>query len=197
MDFGLIPPFAVGLLLVTSTVLLLSHDWRISIATLGVQYFGVFILVGLVWPTNLAVVKLVAGWMSASILGISRGLPPSSAKGGRIWPTEWLFRLMAASLVVLAGFSLVPQLEPWMPDVSANQIRAGLLLIGMGLLHLALTLQALHAMVALMTVLSGFEIIYAAVESSTLVAGLLAVINIGIAFVGAYLLSTHVIEESA
>ena len=39
-----------------------------------------------------------------------------------------------------------------------------------------------------MTVLSGFEILYAAVEGSILVAALLATINLGLALVGAYLL---------
>jgi hypothetical protein len=39
-----------------------------------------------------------------------------------------------------------------------------------------------------MTVLSGFEILYSAVEGSILVAALLAVINLGLALVGAYLM---------
>jgi hypothetical protein len=36
--------------------------------------------------------------------------------------------------------------------------------------------------------LTGFEILYAAVESSILVAGLLAVTNLGLGIVGSYLL---------
>ena len=39
-----------------------------------------------------------------------------------------------------------------------------------------------------MTVLSGFEILYSAVEGSILVAALLATINLGLALVGAYLM---------
>jgi hypothetical protein len=37
--------------------------------------------------------------------------------------------------------------------------------------------------------LTGFETLYAAVEGSVLVAGLLAVVDLGLALVGAYLIS--------
>lgn len=196
MDFVSFSPLALGLVLISSLTLLVSHDWRISIASLGMQYFGVFLLVAVSWPVNFAVVKLVAGWMSASILGITRGTPGARITGERIWPIEWVFRVMAALLVILAVVSVSPQVEDIIPNISIYQVGGGLLLIGMGLLHHALTQRALQSLLGLMTVLSGFEILYAAVESSTLVAGLLAIINLGIAFVGAYLFSTHVIEGS-
>lgn len=195
MDFLAISPFAVGLIFITSLALLLSHDWRVSIASLGLQYLGVFMLVAVSWPTNLAVVKLVAGWMSASVLGITRGGQMGRVKGQRMWPTEWFFRLMVAALVISAAISLTPTIEEFIPNATIAQVSGGLLLIGMGLIHHALTQHALQALLGLMTALSGFEILYAIVESSTLVAGLLAIINLGIAFVGAYLLATHIIED--
>jgi hypothetical protein len=64
----------------------------------------------------------------------------------------------------------------------------GLLLAGMGLLHLGVTDQILRVTIGLMTVLAGFEIIYAAVENSVLVAALLAIINLGLALAGSYLM---------
>jgi hypothetical protein len=45
-------------------------------------------------------------------------------------------------------------------------------------------------------VLSGFEIIYANMESSVLVTGLLAGVNLGLALVGAYLLVAPAMEAS-
>lgn len=191
----MLSPVAIGLLLFTSLSLLLSHDWRVSIASLGMQYLGVFMLVAISWPVSFAVIKLVAGWMSASILGVTRRSTRDLHTGDRIWPTEWVFRTMAASLVVLAVFSLAPQTRDLVPNFNLYQVGGGFLLIGMGLLHHALTQHALQAMLGLMTILSGFEILYAVVESSTLVAGLLAIINLGIAFVGAYLLATHAVED--
>jgi hypothetical protein len=54
----------------------------------------------------------------------------------------------------------------------------------------------MRVIVGLLTVLSGFEIIYAAIESSVLVTGLLAGVNLGLALVGAYLLISPKMEPS-
>lgn len=197
MDVLLLSPYAVVLVLLSSITLLLSHDWRISIAALGMQYIGVFLLISVSWPMEYAVVKLVAGWMSASIIGVTREIPTQDeSRSKSIWPTEWLFRLMAAALIVIAVISLSSGIVDFIPNITSMQVMGGFTLMGMGLLHHSLTQHALQALVALLTTLSGFEIIYASVESSTLVAGLLAIITLGIALVGAYLLSTHIVEDS-
>ncbi len=49
-------------------------------------------------------------------------------------------------------------------------------------------------MLGLLTIFAGFEIMYAAVEASTLVAGLLAALNLAIALVAAYLLAAPQLE---
>jgi hypothetical protein len=45
-----------------------------------------------------------------------------------------------------------------------------------------------------LTYLSGFEVLYATVESSILVTGILVVVNLGIALVGGYLLVAPLLE---
>ena len=70
----------------------------------------------------------------------------------------------------------------------------GLLLIGMGLMQIALRSSLYRNALGLLTLFSGFEILYAAVESSTLVAGLLAAVNLGVALVTAYLLTVPTLE---
>ena len=69
-----------------------------------------------------------------------------------------------------------------------------LLLMGMGLLQLGTSATPLRVVLGLLTVLAGFEIIYAAVESSTLVAALLSTINLSLALTGVYMLNM-VLEE--
>jgi hypothetical protein len=54
--------------------------------------------------------------------------------------------------------------------------------------HLGLTSEPLNVIIGLLTMLTGFEILYAAVESSILVAGLLAGTTLGLGIVGSYLL---------
>jgi hypothetical protein len=49
--------------------------------------------------------------------------------------------------------------------------------------------------IGLLTVISGFEILYATLEASVLMTGLLAILNIGLAFLGAYLQMASHLEE--
>lgn len=179
---------AVFMLGAAGAVMLLARTWRWRVTGLALQYVGVFWLVALSWPVGLAAIKLVVGWMAGAILGVSgiNLLSPS----GRRWPTEWLFLGLVLLLVVLSVSTLVPEVLTWLPGSRPAQAWGGLLLIGMGLMHLGVASRGLRVIISLLTTLSGFEILYAVVESSTLVAGLLAVVTLGIALTGAYLLET-------
>lgn len=178
--------------------LLVSHRWRTSLLALAFLYLGVFLLVANRWPLAMAAVKLVAGWMALAILGAAiAGAPLSWQNEERFWPSGRFFRFLLAILMGLAIWSVTPRLESWLPAVDPVHVWGGAILIGMGLLHLALTAQPLRATLGLLTILAGFEVLYAAVESSVLVAALLAAINLGLALVGAYLLNLPVSGETA
>jgi hypothetical protein len=179
----------VLLLLITSTGLILVRDWRWSIILLAVQYLGMFLLTLQHWPLGMASVKLVAGWMSAAILGMTRSSFPSQEIDEQgFWPRGRLFRLFAVGMVLLIVSAMIQPVDTIMADAGYAVTAGSLILIGMGLLHLGITSYILRVVIGLMTVLSGFEILYAAVEGSILVAALLATINLGLALVGAYLL---------
>jgi len=172
----------------TGVGLLVSIDWRVSIGALALQYLGVFVFVAMSWPIEMAIVKLVAGWMASVVLALANAGISERQSGGLGIISRRLFRLLAAGLVGLVIASAAPRIAVYMPAVAAEQFLGAGILIGLGLLHLGLTSGILHVILGLLTVLAGFEILYAAVESSVLVAGLLAVVNLGLALVGAYLL---------
>jgi len=184
---------ATILLTVASAIVLLSPNWRWRVGGLAAQYFGVFWLVAISWPSSLAAVKLVTGWMAGAILGVSR--IDQAVENRRRWPTEWLFLGLVVLLVVISVSAVSPSLEAWFPEIQPDQAWGGLLLVGMGMVHLGIASRGIRVVLSLLTMLSGFEILYAVVETSTLVAGLLAVINLGVALVGAYLLSDE--DEAA
>lgn len=187
---------AVIVIFVSASVLLVSRDWRVSIAALALQYIGITVLVALSWPVELAAVKLIAGWMAGAVLGLSlislQGEPEPSEK---LSSSYLLFRLLLSVLTGLVAFSLAGILVNWATPVSFPQAAGSLLLILSGLLQLGLTIRPFRVSLGLLTVLGGFEILYAALESSTLVAGLLATITLGIAMVGAYLMAAPSLAE--
>jgi len=195
MIFERLSLLAVILIVGTTLFILLSPNWRLSIAALAIQYLAVFILIGLVWPFGLAAVKLVAGWMAGAVLGSAQPSvelvddPPSS--GSKV-----VFRLLLALLVWALVFSLYPMVTEWIPLLSPLVLGA-LMLIAMGLIHLGVTTRPMRVLLGLLTTLSGFELIYGAVENSVMVAGLLAIVTLGLALVGAYLLDQFSSGEEA
>ena len=188
---------AVIILLVAALLLLLTRDWRWSLALLGIEYLAVFWFTQQHWTLTMAAVKLVTGWMAVTILGITRSaLDPKIATVTRkTAPESRLFRTLATLLVFILVISITPALADLLPGIGLMEVAGSLTLISMGLLLLGLTTQVVPVIIALLSFLAGFEILYAAVENSTLVAALLALINLGMALVGSYLLISAIEGE--
>lgn len=204
---GLALPAAL-LIVFTTLALLTFQDWRISLGILSLQYIGVFILVALSWPLMMSLTKLVAGWIAVAVLGMAMSNSESTnqvtdqiSASQKLLPrltglslSAWVFRLVTSLMIVLVVLTVTPAAAEWVPGIRFEQVLGALILLGLGLLHLGLTANPLRVVTALLTTLSGFEIIYACVEVSTLVAGLLAGVNLGLALIGAYLLSVPSVE---
>ena len=190
--------FGVALLFITGTGILLMDDWRWKTGLLGLQYIGVFGLVSVSWPVDIAVVKLVAGWMAAAVLfRTSANISDTTNEPNRtFWSPDVFFRGFTAILIGLSVYSLVPAALRWFLGATSQQALGGLLLLGLGLLQLGLSREGIRIVIGLLTIISGFEILYATLEASVLMTGLLAILTITIAFVGAYLLLVSSLEET-
>jgi len=188
---------AVGLVTVTSAGLLLQRDWRWDLGLLTAQYVGVAILVGQHWPLGMAAAKLVTGWMTTAALAITlTALPPNEEPAEGFWPQGRTFRLFMIGIVVMLAAALTPKLQETLSGIGAPVVAGTVILVGVGLVHLATNSEILRVIVSLLTVLSGFETLYAALEGSVLVAALLAAVTLGLGLVGAYLLIASTPEES-
>jgi len=176
-------------LLLTSAGLLITRDWRLGLGLLGLQYVGVFWLTSQHWPISMASIKVVTGWMAIATLGITRlNLKESEGETQHFWPQGRLFRLFTAGIATIIIATVAPRVEDIIPGIGLPVISGSLILMGLGMLHLGMTAQPFRVILGLLTVLSGFEALYAALESSILVAAMLSVVNLGLALVGAYLL---------
>ncbi len=188
---------AVLLVTLVSIYILIAKDWRLAVVALAVEYVGVFILVSTSWSLEMAAVKMVAGWMTAAILGSAMAYEPEAwPQSERFLKFGMTFRILAACILSLAITSLVLNSEAWFPNLSSQIRWASFFLIGVGLLQLSLTSHPLRVVIGLLTILAGFEIIYAAIETSTLVTGLLAVVTLGLGLVGAYLIIVPQMETA-
>jgi hypothetical protein len=182
---------ALAFILLASLINLVIRSWRLNTIALVIQYLSMFILIGNVWPSELAVIKLLIGWMVSAVLGITLlSQPPVTPPKEKGDIANQIFRALAGILVLVLVNFLTPGVKTALSDTVADSvIYGGLVLIGMGLLQLGMTSNPLHFMIGLLSFVSGFELLYAVVEVSTLLAGLLAGVNLGLVLVGAWLIT--------
>jgi hypothetical protein len=98
-------------------------------------------------------------------------------------PTGWIFRILAVLLISTSalGFGGIQFFR--FPGLHTVAAASSILLMGLGLLQLGLTEQPLGIGIGLVTLISGFEIIYSGLEPSLAVMALIAAIHVGIAIV--------------
>lgn len=184
----------VGMIILSTLILLISQSWRWSIVAFAIQYIAMFWMISWEWPLGLAAVKLVTGWMAGAVLGISQ--PGAAlAETGFTHISGGGFKLITAALIWVLAFAVAPSLQDLFPAAHAYLLGA-VILIGMGLLQLGMSHQPLRVVLGLFTTLSGFELLYAAVDRSVLVAGLISGVNLVLALVGAFLLVNPEPEET-
>jgi hypothetical protein len=180
---------AVGILLLAAPALTVVRDWRWVLGLLAAIYLAAFLLVLQHWPLAMGVVKLVTGWMGTAALGMTLLNLPSDEDGQRSFFVEGSpFRLFGVGMVILLVVSAAPRIETAIPGIGQAVLIGGLTLAGAGLFHLGMTSDTLRVVTDLLIILAGFEILYAAVETSILVAALLSAATLGLALAGSYLI---------
>ncbi len=179
--------FCLALLAIVGLAQLLTRDWRWRLGYLSAIYLLAFVLITASWPLELAAVKLVSGWMATAVLGLTQLNKPQSEEHDD-FPQSPLFLSMAAGLVIVLASGAAPAMVAWARQFDPGVVWGGLFLIGMGLLHVGLSSNVFNNGLGLLVLLAGFEILYAGVEASILVAGLLALLTLGISLVSAFLM---------
>ncbi len=122
------------------------------------------------------------------------GRSPLRAIRGGASLADFSFRLLAALFVGLAVYSLSKYYS--LPKVPSDIGFACYWLASLGLLVLMLTEEPLKAGMGLLTVITGFELFYAALEHSLSVAGFLGIANFLIALAIAYLTPSTALRRS-
>jgi hypothetical protein len=195
---GILSWLGVGIVAVTATAILLSRDWRWNLGFMAAQYLGAAILASAHWPVGMASALMVTGWMSLATLGMTlTALPPHPDPTEASWPQGRLFRLFMTGIVFVLAVGLTPRIENFMAGIEAPVLAGSILLAGTGCLQLGTSSRIERIILGLLTFLTGFEVFYAAIEGSILVAAMLSVVLLGLGLIGAYLLNAPTPEDTA
>jgi len=177
---------AFALIVLTAMIILIFRDWRINTGALAMQYLAAFYLVTFSWPIGLAIVKLIVGWMATAAIGLTcmRNMENDSKMEST---SSLFFRGLSGLMIILVIFVVSSSLKDSVfPNLPLIIIRSGLMLIGMALMQLGTNASPYLTIMSLLSFLAGFEVIHAALERSTLLTGLMASVNLGLALVGVY-----------
>jgi hypothetical protein len=193
MNLAQVSPLLVVLLMAASLCILMLQNFRLALAALAAQYLLIFLLITSVLPSSLALVKLLVGWMITALLVSEIRLIEKDWEN-RIALSGNLLRGGVLILLWIVVYLGLPLIQLWIP-VNQTVLLGGLILLSGGLIQVGLSNQVLRVSLGLLTLFSGFEIIYAALEPSVLVSGLLVLVNIGIGLTGLFLV-IHGKEEN-
>lgn len=180
----------MALVLLGGAALVPAVDGRWRAAALGLLRLGVFALLLAVWPATLAAVPLASGWLSAALLGLAAREQETVPVAG----AERMMRLAALGLAWLAAFSLAQGAVAWIPGLTPAAAFAGLAAVAAGLVLVGLEQGVLALCAGVLAVWGGFLLFYAVVERALLVVGALALLEIGLAWVGGTVLTWEVVE---
>jgi len=215
LSFLTTTPAIVGLF-ITASLIVVIRDWRFSLAALLGQYVLVGLLLTRLIQPQVAVIKVLIGalvcvvlYLTARLVDVSRDgvLSPSKEESaleqeaaedshsplravrGETSLADFAFRLLAALFVGLAVYSLSKRYP--LPEVPLDIGFACYWLASLGLLVLMLTEEPLKAGMGLLTLVTGFELFYSALERSLSVVGFLGIANFLIALAIAYLAASR------
>ncbi len=168
-----------------ANILFVFPTWRRSLICLAVIFLFVSVFYLQVWPFTMAAVKLITGWMAIAILfflPISE-MPPEPGISGK-----QVFKIFALVFIWVVAYLITSKINQFF-QIKPEILFASIAIFSSGLLQLGMTTEPFYIIVGILTVFCGFELLYASIETSILINGLLAAMNLLIALVGSYLIS--------
>lgn len=160
---------------------------------LGILYLHMFVVVSFLWGWVLGGVKLIGGLASCILLWTRASRPGTT---DNTYFSYRLFVVMTLVFSFLLLFSLFPEISILFSFIPRDYLLSGSISLVVGIIGLAFSRDVFNVLVYLYTVLIGFEIIYASLEVSTLMAGLMALVHLGLAIIGLYVLETELGVEA-
>ena len=168
-----------------TAAILVPRDWHWTLFGLAMTYLFGFILIVQIWPLPLAAVKLLTGLIGVILLSTTKmntevQNEPIGSLSSRI------FILLLAILSWIIVLATINRLNAWLP-IEYTNLFIGMVFLICGIIKFSTDQRIFNVVVGLLTLLSGFDIIYSSLEGSALVTALYALIVISICILGSYL----------
>lgn len=183
--------FLLALIIISAVASTIFKNWKITLISLALMYLGMTILISISLPINIAIIKLLVGWMCCAVLAIScTSVQLQERFSEKSLYSSLIFRVLAVTLVGTVLVILIPRIQPLLATISVPHLtlNACIVLIFFGLIQVALTSEPFFIITGLLTLFLGFDAFYSIIEVSSLLTGLLAAVNLGFVLIGSYFL---------
>lgn len=181
-DLGALGAIVVGLLVV------LGDQRRFFLLGFASHYLAVMALVVPILGLEIALAKVVAGFIASGILWFSTREQADLSGSLKLDLIDRpIFRGALLALVLIAGWGVGRAAWLDIPGLSSAAEIGATMLLALGLMVAAFFDEPLRMGLGIMIGVSGFEVVYAAVEPSLAILALLAGIQLSLALVVSYL----------
>jgi hypothetical protein len=171
----------ITVIVLSITTIFLTDSSRIALVFLGVLYLCEFFLLLQVWPVGLAAANLLTGMLTVIIINAF-----CSNLHFQLNPPRNALDILMVVFVGVITFAFAPQLTAYLAE-SSEFLIIGFFLFIIGLLQTGTSKDAFRILISLLIFSLGFQVIYAPLEGSALIAALISLIQIVLAFVGSRL----------
>jgi hypothetical protein len=177
--------FLIFILTVALFGLILANTRRLMMIAFGVVVLMLFSINIQFWSFGFAASKFLTGLMAMLILALTPGqhIEANTIKSG----AGRIFYSVSFSFCILLVFFTIQKTTRFLA-VGQDQSMPALLVLLCGFILLGIAQHPFRIIMGLLTIITGFEVLYSAVEQSLLVNGLLGAVMLLIAWVGSYLL---------
>jgi len=183
-------PWAVASAAITGVMLVVLDDRRWLTIALVAQYLAAGWLVADALGLAVAGAQILGGLLVAIIVWLTwRNLEAADQAVPRANDLMALrsFRWVVVLLVLFAGWGLGRRDWMGLPGLTSTAVFGATFLMLLGLVQASLYRAPMRVVIGVLSLLSGFGIAYAAVESSLAVIALLIIVHLGLALAGSYL----------
>lgn len=175
--------FPILLILAALLGVFLFETWRRQVVSLAALYLGMFILMVQVNSLALSSAKLISGWMAALLLGLIVPKVDFAPEEGLL--SNQVFKIAASVFIWMIGFFIarsVGSVFSTKPEI----VFISLAIFGSGMLQLGMKAKPLQVILGVLLIFAGFDLLYSSIETSVLINGLLAAMNLLIALLGTF-----------
>ena len=184
----ILPTLGAFATILAGLMMVMGNRRTVLLAGMLVHYGAVVLLATPSLGSSLALLKLATGAMTIAILWLSlRDEPQLAEAHSKDLIDRPIFRASLLVLVLTAGWGLGRTSWLEIPALSSTAEIGATMLLTLGLMIAGFFDEPLRVGSGIITGLSGFEVIYAAVEPSLAVLALLAGVQLGLALIIGFL----------